>query len=210
MALEGAYFVDSKLSRSTNLYPLTTNDMKLYAVVVGMLVAVSASGQGLNPNWKQDLKTNLEKFMQCSSTGDKAACAGYVGESLKVVYKVDDFYNRKAARHMSSAEIADYLKNATSWSMLGQSYDQQVLDQAGKLANDHKAVVAVYNNGSGIGHIVLITPGEMTASGSWGLKVPPAASYFATEPAKSFTDKGLSFAFSKQMLKDVTIYARKY
>lgn len=179
-------------------------------MLVLLMMVVAAHGQSVNPNWKPELKANLDKFLACAAGGDKAACSGYVGESLKVVYKVDDFYNKKAARYMSSTEIVEYLKSSGSWSAMGQSYDQQVLDRAGELANSRKAVVAVYNNGQGIGHIVLITPGEMTASGSWGLKVPAAASFFTVEPSKSFTEKALSFAFSKQMLKDVTLYARNY
>ncbi|MGC3948785.1 MAG: hypothetical protein QM762_30515 [Chryseolinea sp.] len=184
--------------------------MRPIYVVVLVLATVSAYGQSVNPNWKQELKTNLDKFLQCTATSDKAACSSYIGESLKVVYKVDDFYNKKAGRYMTANEITEYLKTSGSWSTLGQSYEQQVLDRAGEMANSRKAVVAVYNNTSNVGHIVLITPGEMTSSGSWGLKVPAAASFFVIEPAKSFTDKGLSFAFSKQMLKDVTIYVRKY
>jgi hypothetical protein len=184
--------------------------MKPFLVVVFVVAAIGAHGQTVNPNWRQELKTNLDKFLQCTASGEKSSCTNYVGESLKVVYKVDDFYNKKAGRYMTASEIADYLKSSGSWSSIGQSYEQQALDRSAELANAHKAVVAVYNNAAGIGHIVLITPGEMTVSGSWGLKVPAAASFFTIEPAKSFTDKGLSFAFSKQMLKDVTIYARKY
>ncbi|MEJ1241563.1 hypothetical protein WBG78_25675 [Chryseolinea sp. T2] len=184
--------------------------MRSIYVVVMTLATMSAYGQSVNPNWKQELKSNLDKFLQCTTTGDKTTCSRYVGESLKVVYKVDDFYSKKEGRYMTTGEIADYLKTSNSWSSIGQSYDQQVLDRAAELANSRKAVVAVYNNSSNIGHIVLITPGDMTSSGSWGLKVPAAASFFVVEPAKSFTDKALSFAFSKQMLKDVTIYTRKY
>jgi len=184
--------------------------MKLYGVVALLLLTVGAHGQSVNSNWQQELKSNLDKFLQCTTSGDKSDCAGYVGESLKVVYKIDDFYNKKAGRHMTTAEIAAFLKTSASWTAIGQSYDQQVLDRAGELANQRKAVVAVYNNSAGIGHIVLITPGQMSASGSWGLKVPAAASFFSIEPAKSFTDKALSFALSKQMLNDVTLYVRKY
>lgn len=184
--------------------------MKLLGAVVLGLFAASAYGQSVNANWKQELKTNLDKFLECTTTGDKATCSSYAGESLKIVYKVDDFYNKKAGRYMTASEISEYLKTSGSWSSIGQSYDQQVLNRAAEMANSRKAVVAVYNNASNVGHIVLITPGEMTTSGSWGLKVPAAASFFVIEPAKSFTDKGLSFAFSKQMLKDVTIYVRKY
>jgi hypothetical protein len=184
--------------------------MKPFYVTVLVLATMIAHGQTVNPNWKHELKGNLDKFLQCTTGDEKAACINFVGESLKVVYKVDDFYNKKAGRYMTAAEITAYLKTSSNWSSLGLSYDQDVLNRASELANARKAVVAVYNNAAGIGHIVLITPGEMTTSGSWGLKVPAAASFFTTEPAKSFTDKALSFAFSKQMLKDVTIYSRKY
>lgn len=184
--------------------------MKQLLTVALLVTALSSSAQSLNANWKQELKVNLDKFLQCSTTGDKSKCAEFIGESLKTVYKLDDFYSKKASRYMIASEIADFLKNSGQWTTLGQSYDQNVLTTATQHANEKKAVVAVYNNGSGVGHVVVITPGDMIASGSWGLRVPAAASFFPVEPQKSFTDKGLSFAFSKQMLKDVTIYARKY
>lgn len=184
--------------------------MKPYAVLVLWLTFAGAHGQSVNPNWKPELKANLDKFMACTQAGDKSACSGYVAESLKIVYRLDDFYNKKAARYMTSAEMVEYLRSSGAWTVLGQSYDQQALDKAGELANNKKAVVAVYSNGQGIGHIVLITPGEMTSSGSWGLKVPAAASFLAVDPTRSFTEKALSFAFSKQMLKDVTLYSRNY
>lgn len=184
--------------------------MRGFLTVAILLMALGTYGQQLNGNWKQELKANLDKFMECSASGERTKCSDYIGESLKVVYKVDDFYSKKASRYMTAGEIADYLKGSSQWTVLGQSYDQQVLNTAGRHANEHKAVVAVYNSPSGVGHVVVITPGDLVSSGSWGLKVPAAASFFPVDPQKSFTDKGLSFAFSKQMLKDVTIYVRQY
>jgi hypothetical protein len=77
-------------------------------------------------------------------------------------------------------------------------------------ANAKKAVVAVYMNAAGVGHVVIITPGQLQSSGSWGLSVPNVVSFFPSQPEKSFVDKGLSFAFGKNLMKDITIYARKY
>ena len=111
---------------------------------------------------------------------------------------------------MMAGEIATYLKDSKQWALLGPSYDQKILKQAQDNANAKKAVVAVYMNETGIGHVVVITPGQLQPSGSWGLSVPNAASFFATQPDKSFVDKGLSFAFNKAMLKDVMIYTRNY
>ncbi len=111
---------------------------------------------------------------------------------------------------MTAGEIATFLKDNKQWSSLGHSYDQKVLADAQDRANAKKAVVAVYMNNEGLGHVVIITPGSLQRSGSWGLDVPNVASFFATQPDRSFVDKSLSFAFAKNMMKDVVIYARNY
>lgn len=107
---------------------------------------------------------------------------------------------------MTSSEIASFLKTSKSWKNLGPVYDQQTLDKAQASANDKRAVVAVYMNDQGIGHVVVVLPGTLQNSGSWGLKVPNVASFFATQPDKSFVDKSLSYAFSKVMMKDILLY----
>ena len=135
-------------------------------------------------------------------------CIKFQGESLKLVYKVNDFYADKAGRYMTSGEIAGYLKGSTAWSALGPVYEQETLNKAQEHANSKKAVVAVYQNASGVGHVVLITPGTLQPSGSWGLSVPNVASFFQPQPERSFVDKALSFAFTKNLMKDVVIYVR--
>ncbi|HEY3404667.1 MAG TPA: hypothetical protein VGK59_14860 [Ohtaekwangia sp.] len=171
-----------------------------------LILVSSLQGQNLNPNWNAELKSSLQQFLSCQ--GGSQACGKFIGESLNTVYRVNDFYSAKSGRYMLPGEIAGFLKESKQWKMLGHSYDQKVLSQAQDHANSKKAVVAVYMNESGIGHVVVITPGQLQRSGSWGLDVPNAASFFPTQPDKSFVDKGLSFAFGKTMLKDVVIYAR--
>jgi hypothetical protein len=183
---------------------------KILSIAAFFLVTISCYSQSLNGNWKQDLKNNLDKFIACTATGEKSACGSYIGESLKIVYNLDDFYLKKQGRYMIVNEISDFLTHSDQWTVLGQSYDQNVLNTANQHANEKKAVVAVYRTASGVGHVVVITPGDLTSSGSWGLKVPAAASFSPVDPTKSFTDKSLSFAFSKLMLKDITLYAKKY
>lgn len=171
-------------------------------------VVVSLQAQNLNPKWNADLKTSLQEFMSCNE--GPQGCSKFLGKSLNTVYQVNDFYSAKSGRYMTASEIADYLKSNKQWSTLGYSYDQKVLSQAQTLANAKKAVVAVYMNAEGLGHVVVITPGTLQRSGSWGLDVPTAASFFATQPDRSFVDKSLAFAFGKNMMKDVVIYARNY
>ena len=175
-----------------------------------LIIASAVQGQSLNNNWNNDLKNSLQQFLTCSSTPGSQSCTKFLGESLNTVYKINDFYSSKSGRYMMPSEIANYLKDNKQWSMIGHSYEQPVLSKAQDLANAKKAVVAVYMNESGAGHVVVITPGKLQSSGSWGLSVPNAASFFVTQPDKSFVDKSLSFAFAKTMMKDVVIYARNY
>lgn len=183
---------------------------------ISLLVAFVAfctvlQAQTINPNWNQEVNTALQEFLACQADGtQKPECSKFIGESLNLVYKVNDFYADKASKYMSASEISDFLKTSTQWKAIGQSYDQDVLKKAQEHANAKKAVVAVYRNAAGVGHVALITPGELQASGSWGLNVPNAVSFFQKEPTKSFVNKGLSYAFAKAMMKDVTIYIREY
>lgn len=171
-----------------------------------MIATTTLQAQSLNTNWNADLKTSLEQFLLCKD--GPQVCSKFIGQSLNTVYKVNDLYSSRLGRYMNASEIANFLKESKQWTMLGHSYDQNILTQAQDHANAKKAVVAVYMNASGVGHVVVITPGKLQRSGSWGLDVPNAASFFATQPDKSFVDKSLSFAFGKTMLKDVLIYTR--
>lgn len=177
------------------------------SVVLFISTASSLKAQSLNANWNSDLKTSLEQFLSCTSqaSGD---CSKYLGESLQTVYKVNDF--SKNGKYMSSGEIAAFLKTSKQWKSIGHAYEQSVLKEAQDNANAKKAVVATYINEAGVGHIVVITPGQLQPSGSWGLSVPNAASFFITQPNKSFVDKSLAFAFTKVQLKDVIVYVRNY
>lgn len=166
---------------------------------------VSSSAQSLSATVKNDLEQALVQFKDCTTSGDD--CSKHIGESVNKVYRVNDFYNPSQKRYMTTNEIAAFLKTSKSWKNLGPVYDQQTLQAAQDQANAKKAVVAVYMNEQGIGHVVVILPGTLQNSGSWGLRVPNVASFFATQPDKSFVDKSLSYAFSKVMMKDIVIYA---
>ena len=169
-------------------------------------------GQKLNGNWEKDLMASFNKFLDCTSTGEGAleTCGVYTGESLSTVYQLKDFYSESLGRYLVATEIAKFLKDNKQWSVLGHGYEQTALTEAQKYANERKAVVAVYLNEQGLGHTALILPGELQPSGSWRMRVPNSSSFFASEPDKSYVGKGLSYAFVKNMIKDVLIYARKY
>jgi hypothetical protein len=183
----------------------------LLPIFTGIVTFISsvAYGQGINNTWKTEMNSSLEQFFNCQNTSvGKSECIQYMGESLKKIYKVNDFYSTKSGRYMSATEISSFLKESDKWKLIGPSYEQKTLATAQELANSGKAVVAVYMNSTGIGHMVVITPGQLQQSGSWGLNVPNVVSFFPSQPDKSFVDKGLSFAFGKNLMKDIRIYGR--
>ena len=185
--------------------------LKILFLLISVAFVNVSYAQTVNPNWKQDLATSLDKFLKCSpAAGDDNACNGYVGESLYTVYRLKDFLSPKTGKYMTVNEIAATLKGSDKWAAVGHAYDQQALTQAQTESNNKKAVVALYLNPAGIGHVVLIVPGELENSGSWGLKVPNSASFLLSEPSKSYSEKPLSFALGKNLMKDIVIYTRKY
>ena len=185
--------------------------MKWYPpTFVILLFSLSSYSQSLNLNWSSELDSSLEKFKNCQDEESEISCQQFPGRSLDTVYDLDDFYKKTEKRYLSSYEISELLKDNSRWSRLGHAYEPDILKQAQDNANAKKAVVAVYMNEAGEGHMALILPGELQPSGSWGLNVPNSASFFSKDPSKSYVNKGLSYAFSKKLIKDVLLYTRKY
>lgn len=181
-----------------------------FSITLLMMLNVSFA-QNLNDNWKQDLSASLEEFLKCTNTNaGSSECKQFTGNSLSTVYTINDFYSEKLGRSLFVNEISDLL-NTDKWTLLGKAYDQKALSEAQTLSNAKKAVVAVYRDIEGVGlHVAIILPGELVASGSWGFKVPNSASFFTSTPEKSFVSKGLSYAFSKNQIKNIELYSRNY
>lgn len=184
---------------------------KLYFTITILALSTPAFSQSLNQNWRKDLAASFQRFVECtSSTGEKYQCSSFIGESIAKVYKTNAFFSDKHSRFLHINEISKSVFEGGQWNQIGYAYDQKALDLAQAEANHNKAVIAVYLTPAGVGHIALILPGKLQYSGSWGFNVPNAASFFFNDSEKSFVDKGLSYAFSKNMIKDVVLYARKY
>ena len=181
-----------------------------FTIALSVVLTSALQAQNLNPNWKKELAAALEQFQACSAGEQNSGCSKIQGEVLSTVYKINDFYAQKSGRYMTVSEVSAFLKGNDSWTPLGPVYLQETLTKAQELANDKKAVVAVYQNAAAMGHVALIIPGDLEPSGSWGLNVPNTASFFLPEPDKSFVNKGLSFAFTKNMMKDIVLYVRTY
>lgn len=180
----------------------------LFALFAFLSVSI-AQGQNLNNTWKKSLDESLKQFLDCEGNGSSTTpCSNYVGETVNTVYQVNDFYSQKLGRYMMVNETAQYVSGNPKWKQLGKAYEQGALKEAQQYANSGKAVIAIYLNDEGIGHMALILPGELQPSGSWGLSVPNSASFLTSDAEKSYVGKGLSYAFPRNVLKDVLIYAR--
>lgn len=193
--------------------PLLVNTVVFKAIIVTTFLSLAyvlSFGQSLNDGWKEELNKSLNEFVNCQTAGDISLCNKFIGQSLNTVYKVNDFYSEKLGRYLFPHEIASFVSENANWTLLGHAYEPDALTEAQKYANEKKAAIAVYKSENGQGHMVLIVPGDLQPSGSWGIKVPNTASFFLGEAEKSYISKGLSYGFKKNLIKDVLIYARKY
>ncbi|EMR04772.1 hypothetical protein [Cesiribacter andamanensis] len=186
--------------------------MKAGFILLLLFCFYGAQAQQANKNWQQDLNKHLEQFMACEqgSAPGINPCNRFIGGALPAIYNINDFYSAALGRHMLVSEIAAYLNSTSSWRMLGRGYDQKALSQAQELANAGKAVIAIYLNAEGIGHVSYIVPGELKLSGTWGFRVPNSASFFITDPQRSYVGKSLSYAYERPLLNGVLLYTRNY
>jgi hypothetical protein len=183
---------------------------KTFLQFIMLILSSGVFAQSLNQKWNEELNAEIEAFKQCRNTGENIInpCSKSIGQSLNIVYQSRDFYDKESGRYMTGTEITEFLENSSQWTKIGFAYTQQNLTKAQELANSGKAVVAIYIGEDNLGHVSIILPGELTTSGSWGLKVPNSASFFMNTPQQSYLNKALSYAFTRNMIKNVIIYSR--
>ena len=82
---------------------------------------------------------------------------------MSKIYKVNDFYSVKLNRYLTNTEITKSLEGNSHWKKLGFDLNQELLTAAQNSANSNKAVVTVYSDDNGIGHVAIILPGSLGA-----------------------------------------------
>ena len=161
--------------------------------------------------WSKTVKNLLHQFKQCKAPiDDRSPCNYFLSRALEIIYKVTDFKNEgdSSKPYFTANEIEKFVEgNPGIWENLGLATNQKVLDKAQKQANLLKAVIAVIG-GSPHGHVAIIIPGDIRASGNWSLDVPCSACFFFDKPLKSFVGCPLSYAFESP--SNVTIYSRRF
>jgi hypothetical protein len=166
--------------------------------------------QSLKSNWSQITESAISEFKNCRNDGSSNInpCAKYIGETFNQLYGINDFYSNEKGRFLVGSEIAKFVDTNDKWEKIGEAYLQENLTKIQEAANNDKAVLAVYLGEDNLGHVSMILPGELTQSGSWGMKVPNSASFFISEPEKSYANKPISYAFTRRMIKDIMLYSR--
>jgi hypothetical protein len=170
----------------------------IITLVFAALVAAAPSiTAGAVAGDRLTLQTLLAEFLRCASAAtDRGPCDSFVGRALKRVYGIRDFEQPAGSdRFLSAERIAALVAASPDWVTLGNAADQDALDEARAYAGDGYAVLAVKSGHPG-GHVALVLPGPLTASGSWKLNVPRSASFFLDRAQGSYVGKPLSFAFS--------------
>jgi|GEM_PF-4022308 len=136
----------------------------------------------------------------CQAYPPQDYCNIFVGQAISDMYQIDDF-------KLSASPTGFYDANSivlnlfttwsANWQNLGTADSQDVLNAAQNVANSNKCVIAVWRNPnpSNPGHICLILPGQLTASGTWGLNVPNSANFAMNAPANNYVCDKLSKAF---------------
>jgi hypothetical protein len=186
--------------------------LKALLSIIFFTFSTFAFAQSINANWRTELTKSVEESKTCQNTqsSNYNPCTKYISESLNIVYGLNDFYSEQFNRDLTGTEITKYLETNDSWMPIGPAYDQSNLDEAQKLSNAGNAVVAVYVDKEQLGNVSIILPGEQIGSGSWGMRVPNSVAFFIHAPQKSYLNKGLSYAFTRNMIKDVVLYKKVY
>jgi hypothetical protein len=157
----------------------------------------------LPDDWNQTLATLVEAARQATPGSVDGACNAFAGKALEQLYGVTDFESN--GRYKLANEIAHFVAVDASWKFLGDAANQTVLRASQDRANQKLPVIAVLE-AMPHGHVALVIPGTLQGSGHWNLNVPNSACAFLDDPAKSYYNDKLSFAFEKP--DGVKIYCR--
>lgn len=148
----------------------------------------------------------LEAFRYCKETAEnELQCKYFIAKAIDDYFGVKDF--------MVNGNYADFenilfmIKSNTKWKSLGPANAQKSLDEAQRIANLGKPVLAIQTT-SKFGHVVIVMPGKQEKAMSWGnLNCPQVASFFMIQDYESFVDKSIAFAWSSP--EGIEIFARE-
>lgn len=138
------------------------------------------------------------------------ACNMFVGRVMARIYGLTNFVSDDHS-FLKANEIAALIPTWNDWVDLGTADNQSTLAAAADAAKLGYIVLAVWANPiqGGHGHVVLIGPGPLTPSSTWGgLRTPVAASFKLDDVENAFLGQPLACAFGSA--KKSTTHLWKY
>lgn len=154
--------------------------------------------ESLNEN---ELTQIMKDFQNCVEAKSSPECKSFIAQAFCKSYKIDVFKNDEG--YMDYDQILPYVQKSSNWKDLGDAGDRGSLDKAIELVSSGQPVLAI-NTHKDL-NVVAFLRDETSVSKSWGGKVPHAVFYFPNQPMKSFTNKGLNYAFTSP--GEVKLYA---
>jgi hypothetical protein len=165
-----------------------------------------------------EFTSRLYPLRVCEQASDsRTACNRFVGRALEILFSNSDF--RNGSEYLLANDIYNGLMQPGNlgWRELGLATNQVALDEAQRLANERKPVVAARLGAAGpggrrAGHVVLILPGataDAVFSGdhNWGgLRTPNSASEFLDRADRMYMGCPLSVAWRRPT--DVRLFTK--
>ena len=174
----------------------------------------------ISDDQKEDIKNLLNNFLRVPIPKSNpslnnynfyvpySACNIALIEALHAVYNNTEFKTINGTNIYPRAnEIYDYLSISNEWIKIGNANSQDTLAKAQCFANKGYQVIAA-SKGSPHGHVALIMPGKLVASGQLRKWYPNMFSFFLKKPSKTKVGAGMSYGWKPCVIHEVAIFYR--
>ena len=138
---------------------------------------------------------NLTEFIDCKSVSSSpSGCKEYLAKSVSEYYGISDLM--EAGNYIDYDKIPDKIAELDSWEKIGD-FTEKNIQTALNMLNKFEKPVLIFNENDSYVHVVALKPnGSLSKSRKWNnITVPSCISYFPTKANKSFTSKGINYAF---------------
>ncbi len=161
----------------------------------------------LSVDKEQFLSTTIAYFKNCKANStSRNDCRNSITKMISEFYNIGDFKNANGD-YVVYDSIQSIVKKSENWIQLGKANDQEALNKAQEAANNGNATIAI-DVSETYGQVAMITPGKLTTSGSWKLKVPNTTALVNYDASKSFMNKSLAYAFKST--ENIVLFSKSH
>lgn len=172
------------------------NTVIISSIVAAIIMLTSCGGdetvETINIE-KESIEHLLEEYENCQSSAENAMdCKDFTAKAISKYYGIEDLMVDE--KYIDYNDIYEFVASSNAWRNMGDVDEQDVLDEAQKLANEGIPVIAI-NTDDEHKFTVLIVAGEQASSSKWGVKVPVCAAFFPKNGPEPFINKTLNYAW---------------